>query len=140
MSCHNIGRGMDSVVVQVIKLLEENEISKEAARKIIIACRNGVYWCDGNEYEAVESINRCYCGNCMNRIESGKPLYYIYDTSFDVVNRDDISNNYNLITDSLCEDCFTQIINKHCNDESAAEREINFIKENCREYEYLSEG
>ena len=26
MSCHNIGRGMDSVVVQVIKLLEENEI------------------------------------------------------------------------------------------------------------------
>lgn len=60
MSCHNIGRGMDSVVVQVIKLLEENEISKEAARKIIIACRNEVYWCDGNEYEAVESINRCY--------------------------------------------------------------------------------
>ncbi len=140
MSCHDIGRGLNSVVKKIIELLENNNISKEAAKEIIIACRKGVHWCDGNEEEAIECIRRCYCGNCMERIEAGKPLYSVYDVSWDMPDRYNIKKNFNLATDGLCEDCFIKIINQHCSDEKAAEKEIVYIKEKCTEDEYISEG
>ena len=48
MSCHRIGLGMNSVVEKSIEMFENEEISLNACKKIIVACRNGVYWCDGN--------------------------------------------------------------------------------------------
>ena len=48
MSCHNIGRGMNYVVKNVIKMYDTGELTLEAARKIIAAARRGVNWCDGN--------------------------------------------------------------------------------------------
>ncbi len=139
MSCHDIGRGLNSVVKKVIELLKNDNISKEAAKQIIIACRNGVYWCDGNECEAVACFRRCYCGNCMEHIETGKPLYSIFDVSLSYSERNNMMDIYNLAADGLCEECFSKIINQHCNDENAAEKQIQYIKENCREYEYTSE-
>ena len=74
MSCHNIGRGMNYVVKNVIKMYDTGELTLEAARKIIAAARRGVNWCDGNEYEAVEIIRRCRCGRCLKKMEAGAPL------------------------------------------------------------------
>lgn len=49
MSCHSIGRGMNSVVKVVISLVDERKIEIEPAKEIIEACKKGVNWCDGNQ-------------------------------------------------------------------------------------------
>ena len=56
MSCHDIGRGMNSVANVVLDLYESGQISKEGASRLVLACRKGVNWCDGNEGEAVEDV------------------------------------------------------------------------------------
>ena len=112
MSCHNIGEGMDSVVEKVISLLDDNKISTEAAREIIAACRKGVYWCDGNEDEAIECIRECRCGYCLKKIERDqKQLLFLWDLdfmSYKLFIDEDILDcgNIALASDGLCEDCF----------------------------------
>lgn len=39
MSCYNIGRGLNTVMIKVIKLYDEGKISKEFAREIIDTVR-----------------------------------------------------------------------------------------------------
>lgn len=56
MSCHCIGRGMNSVVKVVIRLFDEGKVSLDVAKEIIYMCREGVGYCDGNEYEALDCI------------------------------------------------------------------------------------
>ena len=46
MGCHRIGLGMNSVVKEAIEMFENEEIGLNACKKIIMACKNGVYWCD----------------------------------------------------------------------------------------------
>ena len=66
MSCHDIGRGMSAVSKTVLDLYEEKQISKESTIRLILACRKGVHWCDGNEEEALEEVvGRGYCGLCF---------------------------------------------------------------------------
>lgn len=60
MGCHRIGLGMNSVVEKSIEMFKNEEIGLNACKKIIVACRNGVYWCDGNEDEAIACIIDCY--------------------------------------------------------------------------------
>lgn len=142
MSCHDIGRGMNSVVEIVIKLFDEGKIEKDVARTIIAACRKGVYWCDGNQEEAIQSIRRCRCGKCLEIIEKGKYLFSVWDVSNDVPNRYNILDKGDpiLASDGLCEKCFNEVINKHCNDDNAGKREQAYIiSEQDKEY-YLSEG
>ena len=45
MGCHSIGLGMNSVVKEAIEMFENEEIGLNACKKIIMACKNGVYWC-----------------------------------------------------------------------------------------------
>ncbi|MBO5731252.1 MAG: hypothetical protein J6R67_08645 [Treponema sp.] len=67
MSCHDIGRGMDSVTQVVIRMYDAGEINSKTALKLFTALKKGVHWCDGNEYEAVLSIFNCRCGNCLKK-------------------------------------------------------------------------
>ena len=70
MSCHDIGRGMASVADVVLELYESGQINKDAAIRLVNACRNGVHWCDGNENEAMESVVEAgYCGLCFEKKE-----------------------------------------------------------------------
>ena len=140
MSCHDIGRGMNSVVRVTMGLYDTGKIDKESAHKIIYACARGVYWCDGNEGEATEYIRNCVCGKCMNKISKGDKLYSIYDVSPDVPNRFHIDDNYELVTSRLCEECFDVLINEHCGDELAGQRERQYIVEHCKPEKYLSSG
>lgn len=76
MSCHNIGRGLNSVSKIVIKLYEEGRYDKETARQLLCTCRKGVNWCDGNEEEAVEDVIEAgYCGLCMTKTEQISDIY-----------------------------------------------------------------
>ena len=77
MSCHDIGRGMNSVVRTTITLFDEGKICLESARAIIVSCRKGVHWCDGNEGEAISYISECICGKCMKKAEKGEKHYSI---------------------------------------------------------------
>lgn len=106
MSCHRIGLGMNSVVEKSIEMFENEEIGLNACKKIIVACRNGIYWCDGNEDEAIACIIDCYCGNCLRKLHQEHRIR---------VDR----NRYDVVTHYLCEDCYQHlvyeesILNKH---------------------------
>ena len=93
--------------------MDNDKISKDAAKTIIIECKNGVNWCDGNSYEAISYIGDCMCGRCMRKIPEGEKLYSVYDVSNDIPRRYDISDN--IANDSLCTECFDIVLNEHCN-------------------------
>ena len=78
-------------------LFENEEIGLNACKKIIVACRNGVYWCDGNEDEAIACIIDCYCGNCLRK------LHQEYRIRVD-------RNRYDVVTHYLCEDCYQHLV------------------------------
>lgn len=101
MSCHSIGRGMNSVVKVVISLVDERKIEIEPAKEIIEACKKGVNWCDGNEYEAIACIDGQRCGNCLVTIKDRE----------NVVNADEVRESLDeryglIVTDVLCDQCF----------------------------------
>ena len=83
MSCHNIGKGMNSVVNVVINLYDKGKISREATREIIAQCQDGVGWCDGNDYEAVECIADCRCGRCLRLVPEGEFLFNLWEVPYD---------------------------------------------------------
>jgi hypothetical protein len=76
-------------------MYDTGEITIKTALKLFTALRNGVYWCDGNEHEAVRSIFNCRCGNCLKKMKPGEKFFDIDDSPSGVVeNSDDILRNY----------------------------------------------
>ena len=71
MGCHRIGLGMNSVVKEAIEMFENEEIGLNACKKIIMACKNGVYWCDGYESDVIAGMDD-YCGNCLRKFSAEK--------------------------------------------------------------------
>lgn len=84
MSCHDIGRGMDSVTRVVAEMYINDEITKEVAFRLFRALRKGVNWCDGNEYEATASISGVLCGRCLKVFEDGDDVIEVWDTIADL--------------------------------------------------------
>lgn len=129
LSCHDIGRGLNSVVVKVMELYDAGEISKDAALKIIYQARRGVHWCDGNEYEAVACFYKTHrCGRCLKQFETSKELFSVLKVSSQVADEFAIMKNpmqgeLPLVSEELCANCFDTLLNKHCGDEHAGERE-----------------
>ena len=140
MSCHDIGRGMNSVVRVTIGLYDAGRIDKDATAQIIRACARGVNWCDGNKSEAVDYIRRCRCGRCLKMVPKGEKLYSIWDVSFDVPKRYEIDRDFKLLSDGLCEECFDIVLNEHCGDVGAGERERKHIEEHQKPEDYISTG
>lgn len=142
MSCHDIGRGMNSVVNVVVDLYDKKKIEKEVAKTLIMACRKGVHWCDGNEYEATESIRRCRCGKCLEVVPEGNYLFSVWDVSNEVPDKYKILDDKStmLASDGLCEKCFDEVINAYCQDSTAGAREREYILLHEDENNYLSEG
>jgi len=142
MSCHNIGRGMDSVVKVVIALFDNGKMEVEVAKEIIAACRKGVNWCDGNEYEAIASIRRCRCGKCLRKVPKDACLFSVWDVSGEVPNRYRIldGGEIKIASDGLCKNCFDEVLNAHCQDVGAGQRERRYIMSKEPVENYLSEG
>ena len=142
MSCHNIGRGMDSVARVVISLYDEGKFDKDTARRLLVACREGVNWCDGNTDEAIASIRSCRCGRCLAKIVKGEKLFSVWDVSDEVKKAYDILDTVTppLAADRLCEVCFDEVIDGYCGISGAGEREKKYIMEGYDERDYISEG
>lgn len=61
MSCHEIGRGMSSLMNDMFGLYDDGKIPKESMFDILEVLKSGTYCCDGNLYETMEYVchNRC---------------------------------------------------------------------------------
>ncbi len=103
MSCHDIGSGLNSVSEKILELFEQNKITKDVAIELLLQIKKGVYWCDGNENEAVEALENLYCGICfekkndligMNNI-NGKISDEIFERDF--------------VSYSFCKECLKEI-------------------------------
>lgn len=138
MSCHDIGRGMNSVVRTIVSLMDENKISKDAAKTLICCCASSVNWCDGNPYEATDYIRRCMCGRCMKKVPAGEKLYSVFQVSRDVPEQYHLKTH--LASDRLCEDCFDVVLVEHCKDSEAGKRERKYIEDHYESKDYVSTG
>ena len=127
MSCHDIARGMHSVIEVVIGLYDDGKISHESASEIIKACRTGVHWCDGNEGEAIDTLAFTRCGACLQRIPEGNELYDLVNLYGLEVEQIDCKKIYNKAQDelayaSLCGKCMDKIITEWTGKSEAASR------------------
>lgn len=59
--------GMNEVVETAVTLFEKSEISVNACKKIINACRDSSCRCVGNKYETIEYLYEDHCGNCLKK-------------------------------------------------------------------------
>lgn len=114
MSCHDIGRGMNSVVREIVTLLDAEKISKEAAKTLILACIRGVYWCDGNDGEAIDYIHQYLCGNCLKKVPEGEKMYSIWD-NLPYQKRNEVVRGIGkeFVSYEFCEECFEHILEKN---------------------------
>ena len=108
MSCHDVGRALNSVGAVVLGMYDKGRIPLEEARELLVATRLGVHWCDGNEYEAVDELSKNHCGHCLRKLEVGAPLYDVDDVSCDVPDRYRMYDHPELLIASgyLCPECF----------------------------------
>ena len=132
MSCHDIGRGMDSITQVVIKMYDAEEITSKTALKLFSALKSGVYWCDGNAHEAVQSIFNCRCGQCLKKMKPGEKLFNIYDAPGGVTeNSNDILRNYqeDYAGWRFCTECFDNIISTVSNGNYSGEEARKYIEQ-----------
>ena len=74
----------------------------------------------------------------MKRVPAGEKLYSVYDVSSAVP--DKYSLIHHLASDGLCEECFDIVLNEYCKDETAGEREREYIEKHRDPEEYISTG
>ncbi|MCD8370827.1 MAG: hypothetical protein LUC94_11015 [Clostridiales bacterium] len=132
MSCHDIGRGMNTVTRKTVELLDEGRITRDVAKELIMTARNGVHWCDGTEYEAVAYILQNRCGCCLGKIEPGKPMYSLWDTdlNYNEQNRLFERTRDSVVASYLCPKCFDKVICEFMNEDTAGEAQKKYIEEN----------
>lgn len=107
MSCHDIGRGMASVVDQVVEEYSNNKIELSPARRIIRSCVKGVRWCDGNDYEALQTIMDNTCGWCLRRMIPRQDfLYDITDVDESFFEMEDLASS------CVCEKCLAELLKR----------------------------
>ena len=134
MSCHDIGRGLSSVVKVILKKLDSGEISADTARDLLHACRMGVYWCDGNEYEAMIQMHQMRCGYCLKKLSEGDTIYDLNDVSnsFKTEHNDEIKAIDAMAADYfLCRECFEKLFDSIA--PGAGEEQRRYIEEKCSE-------
>ena len=96
MGCHRIGLGMNSVVKEASEMFENEEIGLNACKKIIMACKNGVYWCDGYESDVIAGMDD-YCGNCLRKFSAEELIE---------VDR----NKYFVVRNYICKSCYDHLV------------------------------
>ena len=113
MSCHSIGRGMNFVSNKVFELYNCGIISKEAEIQLVHACRKGVHWCDGNEYEAFDGlIEEGICGLCFEKCDE---VTEVYDNDIGYPDRYSVFDDYDDTAAHyfLCDKCKAKVIDAY---------------------------
>lgn len=106
MSCHNIGRGINSITTQIIEEYDAGNLGIEISKKLIRVSINGVNYCDGNEAEAVTDMRDCRCGKCLKKMKKGERIFSAYTTlDWDLIT-EDIQEQ--IAFPSFCLDCLKE--------------------------------
>ena len=131
MSGHDVGRAMNSVGKVVLRLYDEGRLPLEEAREILIATKNGVHWCDGNEYEGTAQLSKNHCGHCLRKFDVGTPPYSIWDLTWGLPDRNrlDCHPEMPLASSYLCSECFDRLFELHTGDSEAGPRQRTTIEE-----------
>lgn len=73
MSCHDIGRGLNNVVENILPLIDEGKISFADGKKLIRVCRDSVHYCDGNRDEALVCLEKqSRCSSCLRVVDKSQ--------------------------------------------------------------------
>ena len=110
MGGQRIGLGMNSVVKEAIEMFENEEIGLNACKKIIMACKNGVYWCDGYESDVIAGMDD-YCGNCLRKFSAEELIE---------VDR----NKYFVVRNYICKSCYDHLVCDYVLNSRLLERKI----------------
>lgn len=118
MSCHENGRGMASLARVLLDLYDQGCEDLETAKKLLQATINGVNWCDGNYYEAEESLAG-RCAVCLKKTDSPETELVFgnrYSAKIsgvsDAEEDEFVSELYcsrKILTDILCKECYEQL-------------------------------
>lgn len=91
-------------------------MTEDAFQKIVIACENGVSWCNGDEVEAIDAfINANYCGLCFQKKEKLEDLEDIIikrKISFSELKAVFRKDHKFLIHSYICSDCLKRIMDE----------------------------
>ena len=131
MSCHDIGKGLSSVVKVILYKLDTGEIGVDSARDLLYACRMGVYWCDGNESEAMIQMHQMRCGYGLKKLSEGETIYnpYYLPYEFKGKHRQELKQLDDKVADTfLCSECFEKLIDEAVPGAGAEQRK--YIEEN----------
>lgn len=101
---------MNSVVKEAIEMFENEEIGLNACKKIIMACKNGVYWCDGYESDVIAGMDD-YCGNCLRKFSAEELIE---------VDR----NKYFVVRNYICKSCYDHLVCDYVLNSRLLERKI----------------
>lgn len=125
MSCHNIGKALNSVEICAIELYEAGKIEREVLREILAACRDAVVYCDGNYDEVTEFLDARYCGACLSKRVAGEPLYTIWNTrlGWRPIQKYCDEQAVSVVGMSMCSRCFSQMLSDFGLSEAAIKRE-----------------
>lgn len=109
MSCHDIGRALNYVQEEIIEQYEGGKLDQDTTRTLLIRAREAINFCDGNLSEATASFDKCYCSNCMSKVQEHQRMYtlYIGNPWYDPI--DDYVEEHDLVGTKLCEKCFDKM-------------------------------
>ena len=142
--CNSFGMGVEYVLTEVFKSYFAGEMSEEALRWIIYNTLDSFEGrtCTPNIKVAFRYARGCVCGNCLNVVEKGQPLYSVLDLSSDFLLRDRIMqwSTPTLVTDRLCDGCFDKVLTAYCGEEGVGERERKYIKRSVSRRKWKSTG
>lgn len=123
MSCHDIGRGLDSVTETVYDLYVENKISLDVTKILIKKIQKAVHYCDGNEYEAVEILwyNKI-CSSCFMKYDE------IYDIYSEIPDNYEMKKNPEYVNSYMCKECSKKLLSTVIKDEKKLQNVIDNLK------------
>lgn len=109
MSCHDIGRALNYVQEEIIEQYENKKFDVHTAKTLLIRCAEAINYCDGNLNEATSSFDKCYCSDCMCKVQEQQKLFtlYIGYPWYDPI--DDYVEEHDLVGTKLCEPCFDKM-------------------------------
>lgn len=110
MSCHDIGRALNYVQEEIIEQYENGKLDKNTAKTLLIRSREAINFCDGNLEEATASFDKCYCSDCMRKVDEGEELFTLYIGYPWYQQIDKYLDEHDMVGTMLCEACFDKML------------------------------
>ena len=111
MSCHDIGRALNYVQEEIIEQYENGKLDKDTTKSLLIRAREAIGFCDGNVGEATASFDKCYCSDCMRKVDEGEDLFALYIGYPWYQKIDEYLAEHDMVGTVLCEECFERMLN-----------------------------